>query len=390
MAFLRFAAEAVVTVLAASEVGSRHALESSDLPLLFAALQGDGRAVVAPTVRDGAIVYDVVRGIDELPAGWTSIHAAGRYRLEKRADRALFGYTVGPTTWRRFLDPPQRTLFRARRNARGGTELVASDEPAPRFAFLGVRPCDLAALAIHDRVFLAGPCPDESYAARREAALVVAVQCEEPAATCFCGSMGTGPTAASGFDLALTELVDGERHVFLVEVGSVRGGRLLGSIPLRAPTDDECGAADGKAARAGAGMGRSLDTAGLRERLAASYEAPHWDRIAARCLGCASCTLVCPTCFCSTVADRASLDGKELARDRRWDSCFTLGFTHIHGGSHRATVASRYRQWLTHKLSTWHDQFGTPGCVGCGRCIAWCPAGIDITEEARAVSSAKE
>jgi sulfhydrogenase subunit beta (sulfur reductase) len=379
-----------MTVLAASDVGSRYALESSDLPLLLAALQEDGRSVVGPTVRDGAIVYDLIRGVDELPTGWTSLHEPGRYRLERRADRASFGFTVGPATWRRFLDPPRRTLFHARRDARGGTALVASDEPSPRFAFLGVRPCDLAALAIHDRVFLEGPSPDESYAARRADAVIVAVQCTEPSATCFCASMGTGPKARSGFDLALTELVDGERHVFLVEVGSERGLRTVRSLPLREPTEAETSASATALARAEGGMGRSLETAGLRERLAASFEAPQWDRIAARCLGCANCTLVCPTCFCSTVTDHVSLDGKELTRERQADSCFTLGFTRIHGGSHRASIASRYRQWLTHKLSTWHDQFGTSGCVGCGRCITWCPAGIDITEEARALSTPKE
>jgi ferredoxin len=374
----------------ASEVGSTYALSSADLPALIAALREGGRTVVGPTVRDGAIVCDVVTQVGDLPGGWTSIHAPGRYRLERRADDALFGYTVGPRAWRRFLDPPRQTLFRARRGPRGSVELVATDEPAPRYAFLGVRACDLAALAIQDRVLAVGPWPDDRYAARRETTFVVAVQCTEPAATCFCVSAGTGPKATIGFDLALTEILDGGRHIFLVEVGSERGLELVRALSLPEATADAAAAAASGLARAEAAMGRSLDMNGVRERLARSYESPRWETIGARCLGCANCTLVCPTCFCSTALDKTSLDGAAFERVRRWDSCFTLEFTHIHGGSHRASIASRYRQWMTHKLSTWHDQYGTPGCVGCGRCIVWCPAGIDITEEARALSAAEE
>ena len=379
-----------MTIPPVSEVGSKFALSAADLPALISALREDGRTVVGPTIRDGAIVCDVVTDAGDLPGGWTSIHAPGSYRLERRADDALFGYTVGPQGWRRFLDPPRQTLFRARRGPRGAVELVAADEPAPRYAFVGVRACDLAALAIQDRVLAGGPWPDDRYAARREAAFVVAVQCTEPAATCFCASAGTGPKATGGFDLALTELLDGGRHVFLVEVGSERGLELVRALSLREATADDAATAASDVARAEAAMGRSLDMNGARERLARSYESPRWETIGARCLGCANCTLVCPTCFCSTTLDKTSLDGATYERVRRWDSCFTLEFTHIHGGSHRSTIASRYRQWMTHKLSTWHDQFGTPGCVGCGRCIVWCPAGIDITEEARALSAAEE
>jgi hypothetical protein len=91
--------------------------------------------------------------------------------------------------------------------------------------------------------------------------------------------------------------------------------------------------------------------------------------------------LVCPTCFCSTVEDTTDLSGEVATRTRVWDSCFTLGHSYIHGGSVRPTTATRYRQWLTHKLDTWWDQFGTSGCVGCGRCTTWCPAEIDLLAE---------
>ena len=132
-------------------------------------------------------------------------------------------------------------------------------------------------------------------------------------------------------------------------------------------------------------MGRSLQTSGLKELLYRNSESPRWDAVAQRCLSCANCTLVCPTCFCSTIEDLTDLAGQEAERIRKWDSCFTTDFSYIHGGSVRATPRSKYRQWMMHKLAYWLDQFGTSGCVGCGRCITWCPVGIDITEEARVI-----
>jgi formate hydrogenlyase subunit 6/NADH:ubiquinone oxidoreductase subunit I len=130
---------------------------------------------------------------------------------------------------------------------------------------------------------------------------------------------------------------------------------------------------------------RHLDTAGLRDLLYENFEHPRWDNVAARCLSCANCTMVCPTCFCTTVEDVSDISGNHAERWRRWDSCFTQSFSYIHGGSVRTSAKSRYRQWMTHKLASWTDQFGTSGCVGCGRCITWCPVGIDITEEVRAI-----
>ncbi|MBV8527642.1 MAG: 4Fe-4S dicluster domain-containing protein, partial [Candidatus Dormibacteraeota bacterium] len=105
---------------------------------------------------------------------------------------------------------------------------------------------------------------------------------------------------------------------------------------------------------------------------------------AQRCLACGNCTMQCPTCFCSDLVDEPDVVAGD-ARVRRWASCFEQDYSHIHGGSVRTSTRARYRQWLTHKLGTWWEQFGTSGCVGCGRCIAWCPVGIDITDEVRAL-----
>ena len=372
-------------------------LEPARLADLFAALHDEGYEIVGPTVRDGAVVYETLSSTSELPQGVGDEQSPGSYRLRERNDSALFGYAVGPHSWKRYLHPPRVTLIRAQRSAEGMT--FASDgEPPPRRAFVGVRPCDLAAIALQDRVLLGGPHVDPVYAARRRSCLVIAVNCTEPSATCFCASVETGPRARTGFDLALTELAAGAGGVspgILVEVGTPAGAALVEKLEQRPASAAELQRADELLTAAAARMSRRLATAGLEERLYARYEDPAWDAIGQRCLACANCTQVCPSCFCTTVVDSTSLEldpagaqGPKAERHRLWDSCFTLDFTYIHGGSVRTSAGARYRQWLTHKLAAWRDQFGACGCVGCGRCITWCPAGIDITAEANALGAA--
>jgi ferredoxin/PAS domain-containing protein len=361
---------------------SSRVVEAHEISALLDVILESGYRLLGPTVKDGAIVYDEISAAADLPTGLGQEQTNGRYRLRNRADGALFGYTVGPHAWKRFLFPASLRLFGISREER--SLRVEKDSPELRpDAFFGVRPCDLAAIQRQDRVFLGGAWRDVDYAARRERALIVAVQCAEAEGTCFCASLGTGPRAAAGFDLALTELLDGARHDFLVETGSSRGGALLGKIASRPARPEDLEAARAATRQAEAAMGRTLDVAGLKELLETSTESPRWEEIARRCMSCANCTMVCPTCFCTNVEDASDLAGASAERWRRWDSCHTLDFSYIHGGSIRRSVSSRYRQWMTHKLGTWVDQFGETGCVGCGRCITWCPVGIDLTEEAR-------
>jgi|SRR5579884_2056357 len=364
--------------------GARSVIERAALGALFAALQRRGCEVVGPTIRDGAIVCDTLRSVDELPAGWTADQEAGRYRLKERGDAALFGYAPGPRSWKAFLHPAEICLFRAERKNRQFR--IVQDEPAaPRYALLGVRACELAAIRLLDRALTGERYVDTIYRRRREQAFIVAVNCVSAASTCFCASMQTGPRARSGFDLALTEITGRDRHCFVVEVGTAAGAEVLNGTDHATASPDLCREADEAVEDAASRMVRRLDTTNLRELLYGRFDHPRWDQAAARCLSCGNCTMVCPTCFCTTIEDSSDAAGEHAERVRRWDSCFTLGFSYIHGGSVRASARSRYRQWLTHKLASWIDQFGTSGCVGCGRCIVWCPAGIDITEEARAI-----
>jgi ferredoxin len=363
--------------------GERTILSPDGLGRLVKALRDDGRTVIGPVVRDGAIVHAEITGIEDLPAGWTEVQEGGTYRLARREDEALFGYSVGPHSWKQLFFAPRVRLWHAQRNESGFSVEVDPTE-APRLALFGARSCDLNAIAVQDRTLRDGAYASPDYAARRADVFVVAVNCGQAGGTCFCVSMRTGPRAVQGFDLALTELLDGG-HRFVVEVGSEAGASLLARLDPEPASDAELDTADAIVEATARSMGRSLDTDGIKELLYRNYEHPRWDDVAARCLSCANCTLVCPTCFCSTVEDVTDLSGDHAERWRRWDSCFTLDFSYIHGGNVRSSPRARYRQWLTHKLATWIDQFGTSGCVGCGRCITWCPVGIDLTEEVRAI-----
>jgi ferredoxin len=347
-------------------------------------LKEKGYRVLGPTLRDGAIVYDDIASLADLPAGWTDEQDGGRYRLVPRKDDALFGYALGPQSWKKFLHPPLLRLWHTERQE-GGFHVIQEPVSDERFAFIGVRACELHAIAVQDRVFLGGEHIDPHYRARRKNTFIVAVNCSQAGGTCFCVSMNTGPKAGAGFDLSLTEMFMEGEHLFLIEAGSDAGREILAGLPRRSAKPDEVGAADAVVARTAASMGREMRSDDVRELLLRNLESSRWDEVAERCLTCGNCTMVCPTCFCASVEDSSDLAGAETSRSRRWDSCFTTDFTYIHGGSVRATARSRYRQWITHKLATWTDQFGTSGCVGCGRCITWCPVGIDITEEVRAI-----
>jgi len=329
-------------------------------------------------------VYDEVRSLEDLPAGWTDEQNAGTYRLKKRADNALFGYVVGPHSWKKFLLQPDVRLWQAKSDETG-LKTVENEEETPRSAFIGVRSCELHAIAVQDKIFMAGEYVDPSYKSRRENLFVVAVNCVQAGGTCFCASMKTGPKATFGFDLAITELANAERHHLVAEAGTEIGAAVLGEVPHREASEEEKAAAEGAVEECSRQMGRTLSTAGIKELLYRNYENPRWEDAASRCLTCGNCTLVCPTCFCTTVEDYTDLSGQLAERRRRMDVCFTMDFSYIHGGSIRYSPKARYRQWVTHKLATWIDQFGVSGCVGCGRCITWCPVAIDITEEARAI-----
>jgi len=366
----------------------RSVVDRAGIDRLIELLRGRGYTVLGPTVRDEVIVYGEVGSTADFPVGVRDEQEAGQYRLVQRDDAALFGYVVGPRSPKSFLHPAEVPLWQAEQTGDGFRPI--EPEPPPKYAFVGIRPCELAAVAVQDLVFLPDGRRDRVYGERRDGAFFVAVNCVEPGGTCFCASMGTGPKATEGYDLVLTEVIGEGWHRFVVEAGSEAGSEVLGELEAAPADQDLATRADSLLAEAADHMGRTLDTEGLPEILIRARDGREWERIAAKCLTCANCTLVCPTCFCATVEDTTDLAGTIAGRTRRWDSCFNEEFSYIHGGPLRPSPYARYRQWMTHKLSTWWDQFGVSGCVGCGRCITWCPVGIDITAEAAAIRASEE
>jgi ferredoxin len=349
---------------------------------LIALLRGQGYTVLGPTVLNQAVSLRPIESAEQLPRGLRDEQDGGQYRLVPGDPALAFEYVVGPDGPKSYLFPSQLRLFAYHVEGEAFVPDEGSPQP-PKLAMLGVRPCELAAIAVQDRVFGVDKpgtfrCESETwYAEVRRQALLLAVNCTRPSGTCFCASWGTGPKATAGFDLALTEMRTG----FVVDVGSDRGAALMKQLDVRPPTEAELELADLKLQRASEQMGRQLDTEGVKELLDDELEHPEWDHVSRRCLSCGNCTMVCPTCFCCTVSDATHLGGKKVTRLRQWESCYTLQFTYTTMGPERSSIRGRYRHWLRHKLGTWWDQFGTSGCVGCGRCITWCPVGIDLTEE---------
>jgi ferredoxin len=344
-------------------------------------VKGDGYKLLGPTIRNQVIIYDEIQSAQDLPIGWMDEQDPGYYRLKRRSDQAYFGYNLGPHSWKKYLFPPREKLFSARRQENGIVVFQEAEPIVEKMAFIGARACEIQAIFIQDKVFKHKLATYKQYQERRENLFIMAVNCTRAVNTCFCVSMGTGPEVTEGYDLALTEIINEKEHYFVIVIGSSKGKALCDLLALQPAGDAECQTAQELVEKNKEQMVRSVDNEHVHDMLAKSWNCKRWDKVAERCINCANCTLVCPTCFCSDSEDKISVDGSQVNRWQTWDSCFNLSHSFIHGGSIRESAKSRYRQWLTHKFGTWWDQFGVSGCVGCGRCIAWCPVGIDVTEE---------
>ncbi len=355
------------------------------LQALLTVLSDAGRDVLGPTVVNGVISHGPIEAIEDLPVGWTDEQEGGHYRLVRRDDEARFGYAVGPHSWKELLHPPRSPVWTMRRDANGELDIRMHEAIAPKRALFG-RPCEIAAIAKQDRVLLDGPHPDPAYAANRADVLLIAVECGTPAPTCFCPSMETGPAATTGHDIALTEVLEnGDAH-YVARSETAAGRAVLQALASAADdvassTVGDLDAAAAVTTDARKRITRQLDADRVQDVLYETLDSPHWDAIAQRCLTCGNCTMACPTCFCTNLEDVTDLSGEVTDRWRTWDTCFSLDYSHLGPGPHRSSAKSRYRQWVTHKLASWIDQFDESGCVGCGRCITWCPVGIDFTAE---------
>ena len=358
------------------EVGSTIAIEKPVLDNILIRLQEEGYLTIGPRVKNETLVYEQIEGLDDLPRGYITEQDAGYFRLQQTSHSRYFDVIPGAQSWKQFLFPPRVDLFRLQKT-NGHWEKVSEENQNVKYAFIGVRACELNAILIQDKAFMREDFTDPIYRSRRERVFILSVDCLHPAETCFCASMNTGPRVKDSFDLNLTELDD----VFLVKVGSEIGRNILNGLPFELASSFMLSNAERGLENAAQQMKRTLNTDGLPEFVLANLDHPQWEEIGQRCLSCANCTQVCPTCFCWDARDEVTLNNNETRRERVWDSCFNPGFSYQAGGNTRPSIQSRYRQWLSHKLGSWPQQYGTLGCVGCGRCITWCPAKIDLTKE---------
>ncbi len=358
------------------EIGSTISIPKSSFNVLLARLKEAGFETIGPRIKNETLVYDAIDNLDQLPRGYVTEQEAGHFRLVYAGHDRYFDVIPGQHSWKEFLFPSRLELFQMQKNGKAWE--VKKPEPDRRaLAFIGVRGCELAAIQIQDKAFIREDFHDPVYRARRERVFIMAVDCLHPAGTCFCASMGTGPRAKDAFDLRLTELDD----VFLINIGSELGRSIMGGIPREAASAFLMSSVERGVEQAYGRMGRALDTSDLPDLVLNNLDHLEWDEVAKRCLSCGNCTQACPTCFCWDAVDQLDLTGTRTLRTRVWDTCFNPEYSYQAGGNTRPNIRSRYRQWLSHKLGSWVQQYGTSGCVGCGRCITWCPAGIDLTQE---------
>lgn len=358
-----------------------HFIRTKQLQVLINHLLNDGYSCVGPVVKEGTVLYQDITSVEQLPLGYRDIQKPGHYSLIEEQETSYFGFANGPQALKPFLFSPNETLWKSKRNENGEITFFPAEHKIQKRAVIGVRACDIAALKLQDQHFLQQQYTDTAYQARHKNLFTVAVNCNNPADTCFCASTGDGPFLQDYFDIALTELKQG----FIIEAQSIAGEKILNQLDTEMLTREHKLEAE-QLKKNAASQQRKLPDLDIRTRLVSELNNEAWHDIATQCLSCGNCTAVCPTCFCHSEHDVAELDGTTTEHIRQWDSCFTEGHSYIHGITIRSETSQRYRQWLTHKFSAWYEQYGRSGCVGCGRCISWCPVGIDVIESIKQVT----
>lgn len=238
----------------------------------------------------------------------------------------------------------------------------------------GIRPCDAHAVTLLDSIFDQQEYIDPFWKSRRDRTILVGLGCHQPCNTCFCSSVGSGPFDPKGLDILMTDLGD----VYTLEVLSDKGSTLLnGQMTLSEENQERMVAFQKKAEE---GMPKVFETSGIREKLYHIFESGYWQKVSQSCLGCGVCTFLCPTCFCFDIVDETQRD----ERVRNWDTCmFRIYSQEASGHNPHPSRSERTRQRLMHKFAYWLDHINQIGCVGCGRCVQYCPVGLDIREMIR-------
>lgn len=316
-------------------------------------------SLIGPVKADGLTEFRQINSSDELNMGYHSTMLSPGKAYLYRPREELFSFSFG-----------------------NSIEIREAPADAEQRILVGVHSCDTNAILYLDRVFL-GQFRDPIYEARRNNTMIISLNCERVTGNCFCPSVGAGPflKSVNGYDMLLTDFGDD----YLVELKSERARGLFNVDDIKKSGAEEFKVKEEKERAALQKFTKTINMDGLDSVLRKGSEHPVWRTTAEElCLSCTNCVMVCPTCFCYDVVDEIAVDKKTVRRYRQWDACQDAKFAEVHGGNFRARRSARLRQFVTHKLGQTF-QFGVFGTVGCGRCITWCPTGIDLTEMAKEV-----
>ena len=369
-------------------------LNKSDFDELLTVLKDMQYELYGPQLKDDAIVYDLLSSQEQLPQNISDDQRPGQYSVSNTQTGRWFAWANAVQGIKPLVFVPVEKLWSATHDTEIGLSFNPVDVSEKPRAIIGVRNCDLAGLRLQDQHFLEQEYVDPYYQSRRQNLFLVAVNCTHPAATCFCHRTGDGPIANNGYDLVFDELED----VFVVSAGSDKGQDVIDLLPVIDSREHHLTQVSLQRQQVNKSQMSSIKPMtdiDIQKKLNFNFETDAWDDIAKRCLACGNCTSVCPTCFCYSERDvpatgEDKLDLSISTYIREWDSCFNQSHSYIHGIVIRPETKFRYRQWLSHKFSTWFDQYGRSGCVGCGRCVTWCPVGIDVIEVIGTVCEKRE
>jgi len=334
-----------------------------DLGKLIEVLKAYGYVTYGYKVSRGAVIFDELRNLEDMPLKYRDVQGPGSYRLiEGNGVRHSF---ASP---KEVIHPARQELFNVDSN--GGVSYPPIE--SKKIALVGIKSCDLASIKVMDRIL----SNDDSYNARRKEALTIVEECINPGDTCFCGSLGTGPYVSEDFDLAYARIDDD--HV-LFKYGSRVGLNLVKRLGLKPASEELVNTysslmSEAKEKTSPLKFGLSdIENSMLKSM----SDVDLWKKLSEKCVGCANCNLVCPTCFCTEFLDDLKLDNS-ASRVRFWVGCLSYVYGLVAGTHFRPELYMRYRHFVLHKFLFYRKQIGLVGCVGCGRCITWCPVGIDL------------
>ena len=280
---------------------------------------------------------------------------------------------------------PQSEVLLRYEKVENQNRVTSTEQVKKQRILLGARPCDIQAISILDPVFMGKDYTDVYYLKKRETTLIMGFACGQPHSTCFCSSVGGGPFIRTGSDLFFIDLGD----AYLIEFVTERGEALRGNPLLKEADPKDLSLAQGIEKKAQEKLDATLPIEGIEKGLDRITEGPFWDRIHEKCIGCGVCTFLCPTCHCFDIADEAV--NNKGQRVRNWDSCLSpLYSLETSGHNPRPTGRERTRQRIMHKFNYYPKIFHRIACVGCGRCIAYCPVNFDIRQTIREVQGVNE